>query len=88
MGHAELELSLFGLEDDGLIFHPTDHVEGSPRLTPEGQFEEVILNALFQGFLEIGLDLKEPIRRTKSADALVGSPMVVVFDPEFDPISS
>jgi len=51
VGHTELELSLFGLENHGLVLHPSDHVEGCPRLAPEGQLQEVVLNACFERFL-------------------------------------
>jgi hypothetical protein len=34
----------------------------------------------------LGLDLEEPIGRTETLDALVGPLVVVIFDPEFDPL--
>jgi hypothetical protein len=35
----------------------------------------------------LGLDLKEAIRRAQSFDALMRPLVVVVFNPEFDPLT-
>jgi hypothetical protein len=83
--HAEFEFALLGPEHDGLTVHPADHVEGRLGFTAQGQLQEVLLNARLNGFAQGRLDLEEPIRRTKTFNALMGAFVVVVFDPEFDP---
>lgn len=83
---AEFEFALFGVEHDGLTVHAADHVEGRPGLAAQGQFQQVVLQARFEGLLEFGLDLEEPVGRTETPDALMGATVVVVFDPEFDPL--
>ena len=84
MSDTEFEFAFFGLKNDRLIFHPADHVEGSTRLTPQGQFQEVILNTGLEGFLQFGVDLEEPIGGAEASDPLMGPAMVVIFEPEFD----
>jgi hypothetical protein len=54
----------------------------------QGQLQQVFLNACFDGFAQLGLDLEEAVRRAKPFNALIGPLVVVVFDPELDPFSS
>lgn len=84
---TEFEFALFGAEHDGLAVHPPDHVEGRLGFAAEGEFEEVFLNALLDGFAQIMLDLEEAIGGTEALDALMRALVVVVFDPEFDPLA-
>jgi len=77
VGEGEFEFAFLGPQDERLAFHAADHVEGRARLTAQGQFQEVVLDARLEGFLEFGLDLEEPIRRTETADALVRPAMIV-----------
>ena len=87
VGDTELELALLGAEHDGLAVHAADHVEGRLGFAAQGQFEEVVLDALLDGFAQIILDLEEAVGRAKAADALMGPLVVVVFDPELDALA-
>ena len=87
IGDTEFELAFLGLENDRLALHPADHVEGGPGLAAQGQFQEVVLQAGLEGFLELGLDLEEPVGGTEAADALVRAAVIVILDPEFDPLA-
>jgi len=84
---TEFEFALFGAEHDRLAVHPPDHVKGRLRFAAQGQFQEVFLNALFDGFAQFILDLEEAVRRTEALDALMRPLVVVIFDPEFDPLA-
>jgi hypothetical protein len=74
-------LALFRPDHHGLIPHAAHHVKRVHRPAPQGQFKGVVLHTLFQGALQIVGDLKEPIGRTKSADALMRSFVIVVLHP-------
>lgn len=87
VGDTELELALLGAEHDGLAVHAADHVEGRLGFAAQGQFEEVVSNALLDGFAQLMLDLEEAVGGAEAADALVGPLVVVVFDPEFDALA-
>lgn len=54
----------------------------------QSQFQQVFLNASFDGFAQLNLYLEEAVRRTKPFNPLIGPLVVIVFDPEFDPLSS
>jgi hypothetical protein len=84
---TEFEFALFGAEHDRLAVHPPDHVEGGLRFAAQGEFQEVFLNARFDGFAEFILDLEEAVRRTEAIDALVWPLVVVILDPEFDALA-
>lgn len=84
---TEFEFSFFGTEHDGLSVHASHHVERRLRFAAQRQFQEVFLNAGLDGFAQFGLDLKEAVGRAQAIDALVGPLMVVMFDPEFDPLA-
>jgi hypothetical protein len=88
IGEAEFELSFLGAQDDGLTFHAADHVEGGARLAAQRQFQEIFLDTGLEGLLEFGLDLEEPVGGADAADALMGSAVVVIGDPEFDALAS
>ena len=83
---TEFEFALLGAEHDRLAVHPPDHVEGRLGFAAQGQLQEVFLDALFNGGAQLGLDLEEAIRRTQAFNALMRPLVVVVFDPEFDPL--
>lgn len=87
IGDTELELALLGAEHDGLAVHAAHHVEGCLRFAAQRQFEEVVSNALLDGFAQLMLDLEEAVGGAEAADALVGPLVVVVFDPEFDALA-
>ncbi|HMH07805.1 MAG TPA: hypothetical protein VK579_14080 [Terriglobales bacterium] len=84
---TEFEFAFFRAKHDRLAVHPPDHVEGRLRFAAQGQFQEVFLNARFDGGAQLGLDLEEAIRRAQAFDALMRPLVVVVFDPEFDPLA-
>jgi hypothetical protein len=84
---TEFEFALLGAEHDRLAVHPPHHVEGRLGFAAQRQFQEVLLNARFDGLTQLGLDLEEAIRRAKAFDALMRPLVVVVFDPEFDPLA-
>ena len=77
--HAHL--ALFRPDHHRLIPHAAHHVKRVHRPAPQGQLEGVVLHTLFQGALQIVGDLKEPIGRTKPADALMRSFVIVVLHP-------
>jgi len=87
MGDTELELALLGAEHDGLAVQAADHVEGRLGFAAQGQFEEVVLDALLDGFAQLMLDLEEAVGGTQATDALMRPLVVVVFDPEFDALA-
>jgi hypothetical protein len=84
---TEFEFALFGPEDDGLSVHPSDHVEGCPGFAAQGQFQEIFLNASLDGLAQLGLDLEEAVGGTKSVNALIGPLVIVIFNPQLDPLA-
>lgn len=87
IGQFKFEFSFFGAQDDRLAFHATDHIERSTRLAAQGHLEDVLLDAGLHGFAQLGLDLKETVRRTKAFDALVRALVIVILDPELDALA-
>jgi hypothetical protein len=85
---TEFEFAFFGAKHDRLAVHPPDHVEGRLRFAAQGEFEEIFLNARLDGFAQFILDLEEAVRRAEAVNALMRSLVVIVFDPEFDPLAS
>ena len=84
---TEFEFALLGAEHDGLAVHASDHVERGLGFAAQGQLQQVLLDAGFDGLAQFRLDLEEPVGRTETFDPLVGPLVVVVFDPEFDPFT-
>jgi hypothetical protein len=84
VGELQLEFAFFGAEHDRLAFHAADHIERGLGLAAQGHFQEVLLDAGFHGFAQFGLDFEEAVSGTESFDALMGTLMVVIFDPELD----
>jgi len=82
--NREFEFTFFGPENDGLPFHAADHVEGSFGLAAQRQFEQVFLDAHFDGLAQLAGDFKVAIGGTKSLDALMRALVIVVLDPEAD----
>jgi hypothetical protein len=85
---TEFEFAFFGAEHDRLAVHPPDHVEGGLGFAAQGQLQKVLLNALLDGAAELRLDLEEAVRRAETFNALMRPLVVIVFDPEFDPLAS
>ena len=81
----EFEFAFLGPEHNRLAVHAPDHVEGGAGLTAQRQLQEVVLDARFNGFAQLGLDFEETVRRAQPLDALMRPLVVVIFDPEFDP---
>lgn len=88
IAYTEFEFALLGTQHDRLAFHAPNHIEGGPGLTSQGHFQEVVLKAGFDRLTQGALDLEEPVRRTKTADALVGPAVVIIFHPKSDPFPS
>jgi hypothetical protein len=84
---TEFEFAFFGAEHDGLALHAPHHIERRLRFAAQSQFQKVFLNAGLDGFTQFALDLKEAVGGAEALDALVGSLMVVMFDPELDPLA-
>jgi hypothetical protein len=84
---TEPEFALLGPEHDGLAVHASDHVERRLGFATQGQLQKVLLDAGLDGAAQLGLDLEEAVRRTQSFDALIGPLVVVMLDPEFDPLT-
>jgi hypothetical protein len=84
IANTEFELSLLGAEHDGLAVHASHHVERSLGFAAQGQFQQVLLNALFDGAAQLRLDLEEPVGRAKSFNPLMRPLVVVIFNPELD----
>jgi len=84
---TEFEFALFGPEDDGLAVHPSYHVKGRLRFAAQGQLQEVFLDAGLDGLAQLELDLEEAVGGTKSVNALVGSLVIVIFNPQLDPLA-
>lgn len=84
---TEFEFALFGAKHDRLAVHAPDHVEGRLGFAAQGQFEEIFLNPCLDGFAEIMLDLEVAVRGTEAFNALMRPLVVVIFDPEFDPLA-
>jgi len=55
-------------------------------LSPQGQLQEVFLDAGLEGLLEFGLDLEEAIGGAQAPDPLVRPAMVVVPGPQPQPL--
>jgi len=87
VGELELEFSFFGAEHDRLALHAADHIKRSLGLAAQRHLEQVLRDAGFHGFAQFGLDLEEAIGRTKSFDALMGTLVVVILNPEPDAIT-
>lgn len=81
---AEFEFAFFGPEDDGLPFHAADHVEGSFGFAAQSDFEQVVLDARFDGFAQFSGDFEVAIGGAKSLDALMRSLVIIILDPEAD----
>ena len=84
---TEFDFALLGPEHDRLAVHPPHHVERRLGFATQGQFQKVFLDASLDGAAQLGLDLEEAIRRAQAFNALVRPLVIVVFDPEFDPLA-
>jgi hypothetical protein len=84
---TEFEFAFFGAEHDRLAVHAPDHVEGRLRFAAQGEFEEVLLNARLDGLAEFVLDLKEAVGGAEPFKTLMRPLVVVILDPEFDPLA-
>jgi hypothetical protein len=81
---GEFEFAFFGPENDGLPFHAADHVEGSFGLAAQRQFEQVFLDARFDGLAQLGGDFEVAIRGAEAFDTLMRTLVVVILDPVTD----
>jgi len=53
-----------------LAVHAADHVKGRLGFAAQGQFQEVVLNARFEGLAQLALDLEEPIGGAQIREAM------------------
>jgi hypothetical protein len=83
---TEFEFALFGPEDDGLAIHPSHHVKGRLGFAAQGQLQKIFLDASLHRLAQLGLDLEEAVSRTQSINALVGPLVIVIFNPQLDPL--
>jgi hypothetical protein len=81
------DFTLFGADHHRLLAHATDHVKRIHRTAAKRKFKGVFLNTLFKGLFQLMLDLKETVRRTQPADALMRTLVVVVLDPKGTPFN-
>jgi hypothetical protein len=84
---GEFEFAFFGPENDGLAFHPADHIEGGFGFAAQRHFQEVFLDACLDGLAQLRRDFKKAVRRAKAFNALVGPLVIVVFDPQANAFS-
>jgi hypothetical protein len=81
---TEFKFALLGAEHDRLAVHPPNHVKGRLRFAAQRQFQQVFLDARFNGLAQLGLDLEEAVSGTKPLDPLIGPFVIVVLNPKFD----
>ncbi len=66
--------------------HAAYHIERRGRFAAQGDLQKVLLDALLYGLAHLGLDLEVAVRRAQPPDALVGTPVVVVAEPQAYPV--
>jgi hypothetical protein len=84
--HQHLYLALFRSDYHRLATHAAHHVKRVHRTTPKRQLQCVFLHPLFHCLFQIVGDLKKPVGRTQPADALVGTLVIIVLEPEGGPL--
>jgi hypothetical protein len=82
----KFEFAFLGPEDDRLAFQAADHVKGHLGLAAQSQLQQVFLDPGFDGLAQRGGDFEKAVRGAKPFDALVRPFMVVITDPEADPL--
>jgi hypothetical protein len=70
-----------------LPFHTADHVEGSFGFAAQRHFQQVFFDARFHGFAQLSGDFEVTVRRAEAFDALMRPFVVVIFDPEANPVT-
>jgi hypothetical protein len=75
-------LALFRTDHHRLTAHATDHVKRIHRAASKRQLQGIFLYALFQRLSQIVGDLKKPVGRTQTPDALMRALVVVILDPQ------
>jgi hypothetical protein len=83
--NAQLELSLFGPQNDRLPLHPSHHVERCPGHSAQGHFQHVVGHPGRHRFAQFRRHLEVAVGGAHPADPLMGALMVVVSDPQPDP---
>jgi hypothetical protein len=84
---TEFEFALLGTQHNGLAFHPANHIEGGLGFAAQSQFQQVLLNAGFDGLAQGVLDLEEAIGWAETFNALMRSLVVVILNPELDALA-
>jgi hypothetical protein len=64
-----------------------DHVKGLLGLAPQRHFQKIILDARLNGLADFTGHFKETVGGTQPFDALVGTFVVVILNPESDPFA-
>ena len=82
--HQHLHFSLLRTDNHGLLPHPAYHIEGALWLAPKRHLQDIVRDALLEGFPKLCMDLEVAIRWTEAADPLVRPTVVVILYPEFD----
>lgn len=80
------DLSFFRVDHHGLIPHPAHHVKRLTGFPPQGRFQYILRYPPFDDLAQRYLDLVKPVRRTEATDSLMRAPVIVVFDPERQPV--
>jgi hypothetical protein len=84
--HQHFHFAFFCPDDNTLAPHAPDHIERIHRTAAQRQFQNVFLNALLQRLFQVVGDFEKPVGRTQPPDALVGSLVIVIFDPKRCPL--
>jgi hypothetical protein len=82
--NAQLELALFGPQNDRLPLHPAHHVERCPRHPPQRHFQHVVGHSRRHRFAQFRRHFKKAVGGAHPADPLVRPFVVVVSDPQPD----
>jgi hypothetical protein len=80
--HQHFHFALFRPDDHTLAAHAAHHIERIHWAATQRQFQDVLLNALFQCFFQFVGNFEKPVGRTQPTDTLVGAFVIVVLHPE------
>jgi hypothetical protein len=82
-----LHLAFLGADHHRLLAKPPNHVEGLLRLAAQRQLLDIVGDAALDHGTQFLRDGEEPICRAQSVQRLVRPLVVVVFDPQPDPLA-
>ena len=75
------ELALLRPQHHALALHASHHIKRETGFTTERHLKKVLLDALLHRLAKLGLYLEVSVRRTKTADPLVRTLVVVILHP-------